>query len=117
MKLMVDLAGIIEAPVDEVWPLIQRAVPFTEQTGTTGAHQGGWWYRGEWSAQSHGDHTLVTHRVYNVAQTMRWGVPLANRLFIGFARNTRDRFQQRITDMARHLDTTGHLIDTPDAPN
>jgi hypothetical protein len=52
---------------------------------------------------------------------MRWGVPLANRFFIGFARNTRNRFQHTITDVARQLDTTGYLIpvragNTPYAP-
>jgi len=120
-KLLVDLAGVIEAPIDKVWPLLRRAVPFAEANGTTAAHQGGWWYRGEWSAHPDKNHTLVTHRVYNVAQAMRWAVPLANRFFISFTQNTGNRFQHTITDIARQLDTTGYLIpthagNTPDAP-
>lgn len=109
-KLMVDIAGVVEAPVDKVWPLLREAIPFTEENGTTVAYQGGWWYRGEWSAHLDGNRTLVTHRVYNVAPTMRWAVPLANRFFIGYAPKTRNGFQQAITEVARQLDTSGHLI-------
>lgn len=109
-KLLIDLAGVIDAPIDKVWPVLRRAIPFTEANGTTGAYQGGWWYRGEWSAHPDGNRTVVTHRVYNVAQAMRWGVPLANRFFIGFAQKTRDSFQHSIIETARLLDTHGQLI-------
>jgi hypothetical protein len=109
-KLLVDVTGVIEAPINKVWPLFRRAVPSTEESGVTAAHQGGWWYRGEWSAHPHGNNTLVTHRVYNVAQGMRWGVPLANRFFIGFTEKTRNGFQRAITDVSQQLDTNGYLI-------
>jgi hypothetical protein len=112
-KLLVDVAGVVEAPVDQVWPLLRRAIPFTEENGTTAAHQGGWWYRGEWSAQPDGNRTLVTHRVYNVAPAMRWGVPLANRFFIGFARKTRDGLQRTIIEISQELGTNGYLTPGP----
>ena len=112
-KLLVDVTGVIEAPVGKVWPLLRRAIHFTEEDGTTAAHQGGWWYRGEWSAHPAGNRTLVTHRVYNVAPAMRWGVPLANRFFIGFAQKTRNGFQHTITEISEQLDTNGYLTPRP----
>jgi hypothetical protein len=112
-KLLVDVAGVIEAPVDKVWPLLRRAVPFTEENGTTAAHQGGWWYRGEWSAHAEGNRTLVTHRVYNVAPAMRWAVPLANRFFVGFAAKTRNGFEHTVTEISQQLGTSGYLTARP----
>jgi hypothetical protein len=58
---------------------------------------------GEWSARPDGNRTLVTHRVYDVAQGMRWGVPLANRFFIGFTEKTRNGFERTIIDVACDL--------------
>jgi hypothetical protein len=112
-KLLVDVTGVIEAPVERVWPLFRRAIPFTEENGTTAAHQGGWWYRGEWSAQPDGTRTLVTHRVYNVAPALRWAVPLANRFFIGFRPKTRNGFQHTITEISQQLGTSGYLTPRP----
>jgi hypothetical protein len=112
-KLLVEITGVIEAPVDEVWPLLRRAIPATEESGTSAAHQGGWWYRGEWSARPDGNRTLVTHRVYDVAPAMGWAVPLANRFFIGFARKTRDGFQQTVNGISRQLGTNGYLTARP----
>jgi hypothetical protein len=112
-KLLVDVTGVVEAPVDKVWPLLRRAIPFTEENGTTAAHQGGWWYRGEWSAHPDGNRTLVTHRVYNVAPAMRWAVPLANRFFIGFTQKTRNGFQHTITEISQQLDTNAYLTPRP----
>jgi hypothetical protein len=41
------------------------------------AVQGGWWYRGEYEIADDGaGGTVLTHRVRDVARTMRWGVPL-----------------------------------------
>jgi hypothetical protein len=112
-KLLVDITGVIEAPIDKVWPLLRQAIPFTEESGTTAAHQGGWWYRGEWSAHPDGNRTLVTRRVYNVAPAMRWAVPLANRFFIGFAQKTRNGFQHTVTEISQQLDTNGYLLPHP----
>ncbi|HUR05036.1 MAG TPA: hypothetical protein VM347_21010, partial [Nonomuraea sp.] len=63
-----------------------------EVTDRSIAYQGGWWYRGEWSHSGHPQGTLVVHRVYNVAERMRWAVPVANRFFIGFDDATREGF-------------------------
>jgi hypothetical protein len=112
-KLLVEVTGVVEAPADKVWPLLRRAIPFTEENGTTAAHQGGWWYRGEWSAHPDGNRTLVTHRVYNVAPAMRWAVPLANRFFIGFTQKTRNGFQYTITEISEQLDTNAYLTPRP----
>ncbi|WP_175047909.1 hypothetical protein [Microlunatus speluncae] len=105
-KLMVEVAGRIDAPLDRVWPELKAGIAATETDGTTLAYQGGWWYRGEWSAESDGAGTLIIHRVFNVAAWMRWGVPLANRFFIGFRDTTRSGFEQAITEIARRLGTT-----------
>ncbi len=56
----------------------------------------------------------MTHRVFNVAQWMRWGVPLANRLFIGFEDNTRTGFEQGLNEIAQRLGTTARMIKTPE---
>jgi hypothetical protein len=109
-KLLVEVAGLIDAPVDRVWPELRATVSSTETEGTTLAHQGGWWYRGEWSAEPDGGGTRVTHRVINVAQWLRWMVPLANRFFVGFEETTRTGFEQGITDIARRLGTTARLL-------
>ncbi len=48
------------------------------------AVQGGWWYRGEYRVTPDPAGARVEHRVVNAASRGRWGVPLANRFFIGF---------------------------------
>ncbi|MEV5717925.1 hypothetical protein AB0L41_28890 [Amycolatopsis mediterranei] len=48
------------------------------------AVQGGWWYRGEYRVTADPAGARVEHRVVNAASRARWGVPLANRFFIGF---------------------------------
>jgi hypothetical protein len=47
---------------------------------------------------------------------MRWGVPLANRFFIGFAQKTRNGFQHTVTEIAQQLDTNGYLTPCPKPP-
>jgi hypothetical protein len=91
---MVEVSGVVAAPADVVvdrvfeyfdsrrgahYPAVEIDPP-----ARTVAIQGGWWYRGEYTVDDHPGGSRVTHRVYNVATWMRWGVPLANRLFIGF---------------------------------
>jgi hypothetical protein len=51
--------------------------------------KGGWWYRGEYLLETHGNGTRVTLTIYNNASRARWAVPLANKLFIGFFRATK----------------------------
>ncbi|GGO22786.1 hypothetical protein [Microbispora bryophytorum] len=56
------------------------------------AAQGGWWYRGEYRLAPDPSGTLLVHQVRNVAERLRWGVPLANGFFRGLGPRTRDGF-------------------------
>ncbi|MEV1002259.1 hypothetical protein [Nonomuraea sp. NPDC050202] len=117
-KLITEVAGIVEAPASRVWDALaeellpggRRSGRFTvedapghtstvEVAGHTISIQGGWWYRGEWSVEPHPQGALLVHRVFNVAQWMRWAVPLANRLFAGFAETTREGFAQLLANV------------------
>jgi hypothetical protein len=102
--LTLEIAGVVEAPVDHVARLVLDARPHNGDGGTvevdhvnrTVAVQGGWWYRGEYSLERHHKGTRIVHRVYNVAQRGRWAVPLANKFFIGFRDRTRTRFADQL---------------------
>ncbi|MCG5220856.1 hypothetical protein [Streptosporangium sp. KLBMP 9127] len=121
-KLIAEVAGVVEAPVamvfdalaDALLPDGRRTGRFTveDQPGHTStvevaghaiSFQGGWWYRGEWSVEPHPEGALLVHRVFNVAQRMRWGVPPANRFFIGFADRTRRGFTEGLVQIGRRL--------------
>ncbi|MEV6039898.1 hypothetical protein AB0L65_52905 [Nonomuraea sp. NPDC052116] len=101
-RLIVEVAGVIEAPVERVWPEIVRAIPRTELGEHVLAYQGGWWYRGEWSVTPDHGGTRLVHRVYNVAGH-HWAVALANRLFIGFRERTRRSFAEGLTHIGTRL--------------
>ncbi|PZG11519.1 hypothetical protein [Nonomuraea aridisoli] len=104
MKLITEVTGVVAAPVEPVWrALVRRHPGWTAVGDHTIAYQGGWWYRGEWSVEPDPAGTRVVHRVYNVAQWMRWGVPLANRFFIGFADRTRAAFEEGLTRIERDV--------------
>jgi hypothetical protein len=63
--------------------------------------QGHWWYRGEITASEADGRTEITYTVYNIADRGAWAVPLANRLFIGYARSVRaaaDRLAEAVDD-------------------
>ncbi|GAB2924214.1 hypothetical protein ACFMQL_31020 [Nonomuraea fastidiosa] len=119
---LAEAAAILEAPVAAVWDALagellpdgRRSGRFTvedapghtstvEISGRTIAFQGGWWYRGEWSVEPHPQGALLVHRVFNVARTARWAVPLANRMFVGFAAETRRAFEARLAAVAGRL--------------
>jgi hypothetical protein len=127
-KLIAEVAGIVEAPVAMVFdelagallPDGRRTGRFTvedlpghtstvEVAGHAVSFQGGWWYRGEWSVEPHPQGALLVHRVFNVAQWMRWGVPLANRFFIGFADSTRQGFTETLAQIGNRLGCSTHL--------
>ncbi|MEU4536938.1 hypothetical protein AB0G15_18925 [Streptosporangium sp. NPDC023825] len=127
-KLITEVAGIVEAPVDVVFddladallPEGRRAGRFTvedlpghtstvEVVGHTISFQGGWWYRGEWSVEPHPRGALLVHRVFNVARSMRWGVSPANRFFIGFADRTRQGFAESLVRTGRRLDCPARM--------
>lgn len=54
---------------------------------------------------------MIIHRVYNVARWLRWGVPLANRFFVGFREATSSGFEQGIAEVARRLGTGHRLVE------
>jgi hypothetical protein len=118
MKLLFEASAPVRATLAQVQPLIDsewvlgpmlgergRAyVDINHRPGLVG-FQGHWWYRGEITATESAAHTAVTYRVYNIAGRSAWAVPLANRLFIGYARTVREaaaRLAQAIDD---HLAT------------
>ncbi|NUR91770.1 MAG: hypothetical protein HOY71_47490 [Nonomuraea sp.] len=104
---------MIGAPVEQVWQALLSSGPTypmtVEKSGHTVAYQGGWWYRGEWSVLAHPEGARLVHRVYNVARRGRWGVPLANRFFIGFDRRTREGFAAGLDRMAKQLGCSARL--------
>ncbi|WP_206185123.1 hypothetical protein [Thermoactinospora rubra] len=111
-KLITEVAGVIGAPPEKVMRELRATIPAhgTVEVGDRSLSiQGGWWYRGEWHASPHPEGTLLVHRVYNVAQWMRWGVPLANKFFIGFRETTRDGFAQGIAEIGRRLGVPARL--------
>ncbi|MDT7803255.1 MAG: hypothetical protein QOI78_6688 [Actinomycetota bacterium] len=65
------------------------------------AVQGGWWYRGEYRVTADPAGARVEHRVVNVASRGRWGVPLANRFFLGFRARTAVAFAQLLEELGR----------------
>ncbi|MGH3319356.1 MAG: hypothetical protein ACRDN9_04095 [Streptosporangiaceae bacterium] len=75
----------------------------------TFALQGGWWYRGEYTLEPGSHGTRLTHRVYNVATRLRFGVPLANRFFVGFEESVRRGFEELLVRTGERLGCTARL--------
>jgi hypothetical membrane protein len=115
-KLIVEIAGVVEAPVDQVARLVLDPLPHNGYSGTTEvdhanwttSRQGGWWYRGEYHLEPHDKGTRIVHRVYNVAQRGRWAVPLANKFFIGFQDRTRAGFADQLAAYGAKLACTAY---------
>lgn len=95
-KLLYEFTGIVQAPPAIVRQRLRASLPTQWAESQAGVFflQGGWWYRGEFEVAAHANGTQVTHRVFNVAEVGRWAVPLANRFFIGFEKQTRAEFEQ-----------------------
>lgn len=114
-KLMVSVVGGLEAPASAVSELVLgdlsaatggRYTPTVEVEGarTTYAIQGGWWYRGEYTIEPDDQGgTRFTHQVFNVAQWMRWAVPLANKGFVGFRETTRQGIKAQLDRLGDRL--------------
>ncbi|TCO60887.1 hypothetical protein [Actinocrispum wychmicini] len=112
-KLLFEIAGVVEAPLSKVADLLltDKSTPLfvpdttieVDRAERTIAYQGGWWYRGEYALESHPRGTLITHRVYNAARWGRWGVPLANRFFVGFDDRTRAAFAASLAGIGAAL--------------
>jgi Polyketide cyclase / dehydrase and lipid transport. len=127
--LVTQVSGVVEAPPDRVLARLAGIVtPTPPPAGTAHARhapkpprveaidggvavQGDWWYRGEWTVSPHPDGSLLVHRVYNVAQWLRWGVPLANRFFIGFRKATRASFADGLRRLAAEIGCPARLLD------
>ncbi|WP_240490723.1 hypothetical protein [Amycolatopsis vancoresmycina] len=92
MKALAEASGVVARPPEEVFERLRLRL-------AGGAHamrleadrargfvavQGGWWYRGEYRVTADPGGARVEHQVVNAASWGRWGVPLANRFFIGF---------------------------------
>lgn len=63
--------------------------------------QGHWWYRGEISVTR--NPTTLHYRVFNIAGRSAWAVPLANRLFIGYAATVQHGVDDLAQAVERHL--------------
>jgi hypothetical protein len=111
-RLVTEVAGVVAAPVEQVWREVlgdrPEHVMTTEVGDHTVAYQGGWWYRGEWSVTAHPEGTRVDHRVYCVAGPY-WAVALANNLFIGFAERTRRSFAEGLARIGNRLGCSARL--------
>jgi len=125
--LVTEVSGVVEAPVERVLARLAGVVtPAPPPPGTAHARhapkmprveaidggvavQGDWWYRGEWTVSPHPKGSLLVHRVYNVAEWLRWGVPLANRFFIGFREATRAGFAECLRRLAAELGCAARL--------
>ncbi|MEW9556466.1 hypothetical protein [Nonomuraea sp. NPDC050783] len=107
-RLITAVAGVVTAPVEQVWPLLRRQVPAKEVGERFLAYQGDWWYRGEWTVTAHPDGTRVEYRVYSVAGPF-WAVALANRLFIGYGERTRRSFAEGLAGIAGELGGSARL--------
>ena len=64
----------------------------------TGAGMSGW-YRGEYRVTADPAGARVEHRVVNAASWGRWGVPLANRFFIGFRKEVTRGFGRLLAEL------------------
>jgi hypothetical protein len=113
-RLLFESSAPVDAPVQAVRELIDNGwvvdaflphddtaanVDIDHRPGVVGI-QGRWWYRGEISAFSTNDRTMLTYRVYNVARRAAWAVPPANRFFLGYRRSV----QHGVTALARAIE-------------
>ncbi|MFC4113469.1 hypothetical protein [Nonomuraea zeae] len=112
-KLLVEVAGVVCAPVEQVWTAVLGDAPDhpmrTERGDHTVAYQGGWWYRGEWSVTPHAEGSTLLHRVYCVAGPY-WAVALANKGFAGFGRRTRRSFAEGLAGIGERLGCATRLV-------
>jgi hypothetical protein len=116
MRLLFEASAPVRAPLAEVRRLIDDGWVLDTVPGEAGrayvdvdhrdgvvGFQGHWWYRGEISASASGAGTVVTYRVFTIARRGAWAVPLANRLFIGYARRVRDTAARLARAIESHL--------------
>jgi hypothetical protein len=92
VKTLAQASGVVARPPGEVFEQLRRKLAggthpmrmdVDRERGFV-AVQGGWWYRGEYRVTADPAGARVEHQVVNAASRGRWGVPLANRFFVGF---------------------------------
>jgi hypothetical protein len=128
------VSGIVEAPVEKVWrdtlentPWLTAAdkkavsqgenAPFYSPTSAkvevdTEHHsialQGGWWYSGVHSIETHERGSRIVYKIYNVAPGLGWWIaqfiqgPQATR-------NMEQTFQKQLSEMANRLHCKAYL--------
>lgn len=116
-RLLSEVSAVLGTTPDRVFPLVRRDVAAMghgtvaeDQAGGTVSLQGGWWYRGEWSVAAHPEGTLLVYRVYNVAGSPYWTVALANKLFIGYGKQTRRAAAASLARLGEELACPARLL-------
>jgi hypothetical protein len=107
VKTLAEASGVVARPPEEVFEAVRRRVtggghPMrTEVDRERGflAVQGGWWYRAEYRVTADPAGARVEHRVLDAAEWGRWGVPLANRFFLGFRARTTVAFVRMLEEL------------------
>ncbi len=83
------------------------------------AVEGRWWFRGVYAFEAHPNGTLVTYRVYDMARTARWAVPLLllqNRLSGSFNGRTVDSQEGLLSVIGRRLARPARIARPADRP-
>ncbi|WP_233223326.1 hypothetical protein [Amycolatopsis sp. CA-128772] len=106
MKTLAQASGLVARPPEEVFERLRLKLggghPMRMEVDRSRgfvAVQGGWWYRGEYRVTAVRGGARVAHRVVNAASRGRWGVPLANRFFIGFPAATTAGFARLLEEL------------------
>jgi len=111
VRLLKELQGVVEAPIERVAPVVLVApvapgvtVAVDHAAGMLSV-QGGWWYRGETTVRPHPRGTLVTYRILDIAPQGRWATWLVSR------RPLRDVHENQM-DQDNRLATSGsyHML-------
>ena len=107
MKTLAEASGVVARPPAEVFERLRlklgggdhpMRMEVDRERGCV-AVQGGWWYRGEYRVTADPAGARVEHRVVNAASWGRWGVPLANRFFVGFRKEVATGFDRLLDDL------------------
>jgi hypothetical protein len=113
-RLLYEVSAPVRATLDQLRALIDgdwllARLGWTDESFAGGridrapgvlAGQGGWWYRGEYTAEEVGGRVRLVHRVFNVAPQGWWAPALANGLFLGY----RAGLQRRVDELAMAVD-------------
>jgi hypothetical protein len=107
VKTLAEASGVVARPPAEVFERLRSRLagggyPMrmeVERERGFVAVQGGWWYRGEYRVTADSAGARVEHQVVNAASWGRWGVPLANRFFIGFRKEVTRGFGRLLAEL------------------